>query len=126
MTSDTLPEGLRILLVEDEAIIAMTAEDMLEELGCVVTQQASTLEEAMEAAETGNFDVALLDINLNGTMSMPVAHALKSRQMPFVFTTGYGNAGSEGEFGDVVVVAKPYTLATLSAAISECLTQASG
>lgn len=110
-------EGLRILLIEDEVVIAMTAEDMLQEIGCTVAAQASTFDEAMAQASMADFDLALLDINLNGVMSLPVAQALRDNGKPFIFTTGYGNAGLEKDFNDVVVVTKPYTLRSLSHAI---------
>jgi CheY-like chemotaxis protein len=112
--------GLRILLVEDEAIIAMTAEDMIEELGCAVSGTASTLSEAMAAIDSGGFDVVLLDINLNGVESLPAAARLRERGLPFVFTTGYGAAGGAG-FEEAPLVAKPYQVGDLAAAIARCL-----
>lgn len=117
MSDDHLLENLRILLIEDEVVIAMTAEDMLEEMGCHVAAQASSFNDAMAQAIAGDFDLALLDINLNGTMSLPIAHKLREAGKPFVFTTGYGNVGIEDEFGDVTVVTKPYTIRSLSSAI---------
>jgi CheY-like chemotaxis protein len=117
MNNVQMSDGLRVLLIEDEVVIAMTAEDMLEELGCKVTAQATTFSDAMASANGGNFDLALLDINLNGIMSLPVAQALRDAGKPFIFTTGYGNVGLDSEFGDIVVVTKPYTIRTLSAAI---------
>ena len=113
--------GTRVLIVEDEAIIAMTAEDMLEQLGCVVTGVAATFDQAMAAAEEGAFDLALLDINLNGVASLPVAERLREKGTPFVFTTGYGAAGRGEEHGNVPLVAKPYRIEALAAAIEEAL-----
>jgi CheY-like chemotaxis protein len=112
-------EGKRALLVEDEAIIAMTAEDMLAELGCAVIT-AATLPEALDAVEREPFDFALLDINLNGVDSLPVAARLREAGRPFVFTTGYGAAGCGG-YEDVPLVAKPYQLRDLEEAISRAL-----
>jgi len=114
-------EGVRVLLVEDEAIIAMTAEDMLEELGCITAATAANLDEAMACAERGGFDLALLDINLNGQQSLPVAARLREAGTPFVFTTGYGAAGSTADFADAPLVTKPYQLADLQAAIRQAL-----
>jgi CheY-like chemotaxis protein len=114
-------DGVRVLLVEDEAIIAMTAEDMLGELGCCVATTAATLAEAMAALEGGGFDIALLDINLRGEQSFPAATALRGRGVPFIFTTGYGSAGRGPEFDDVLVVTKPYQLADLEAAIRRAM-----
>lgn len=114
-------DGVRVLVVEDEAIIAMTAEDMLEELGCILAGTVATLEEAVAAANAGDFDVALLDINLNGEASLAVALALKEEGRPFVFATGYGEAGRGGEFADVPLVTKPYRMEDLGAAIGKAL-----
>lgn len=119
MNIDQPYDGLRVLLIEDEVVIAMTAEDMLEEIGCSVSAQASTFSEAMECVTNADFDLALLDINLHGVMSIPVAHKLRDAGKPFIFTTGYGSIGLDSGFNDVAVVAKPYTIRTLSNAISE-------
>ena len=113
--------NLRILLVEDEAIIAMTAEDMLEELGCTVVRTASTLAEAMAAVECEAFDAALLDINLNGLESLPVATRLRELGRPYIFTTGYGAAGCGAEFADVPLVSKPYRIGDLEAALRQAM-----
>jgi CheY-like chemotaxis protein len=109
--------GVRVLLVEDEPIIAMTAEDMLEELGCTVVETVASLAAALGAAERGDFDLVLLDINLNGTESHPVADRLRAAGRPFVFTTGYGAEAA----GGAPVIAKPYQLRDLEAAISNVL-----
>lgn len=113
--------GTRVLVVEDEAIIAMTAEDMLEELGCTLAGTAATLSEALAAAEKGGFDLALLDINLNGHDSMPVADLLQGKRIPFVFTTGYGSAGRGAAHEDVPLVTKPYRLGELRAGMERAL-----
>ena len=114
-------QGVRVLLVEDEAIIAMTAEDMLEELGCALAATASSLEEAFACVEKSAFDVALLDINLNGRQSLPLAARLKEKGKPFVFTTGYGSAGSSADHADVPLVTKPYQINDLEGAIRQAL-----
>jgi CheY-like chemotaxis protein len=116
-------DGLRVLLVEDEAIIAMTAEDMLEELGCVLAATASSLAEATAFARDAAFDLALLDINLNGQQSLPLAAKLTQAGKPFVFTTGYGAAGSGADYADVPLVTKPYQVADLEAAIRQALSR---
>ena len=117
-----MSEGLRVLIVEDEAIIAMTAEDMLEELGHQVAGVAGSVPEALALVERGGFDLALLDINLNGAQSLPVAEALRARGLPFVFATGYGAAGRGEEFADVPFVTKPYRLKDLSEALEKAAT----
>lgn len=118
--SDTL-SGTRVLVIEDEAIIAMMAEDMLAELGCEVAAIETTLTGALERAGSGDFDVALLDMNLNGDDSGPVAERLRGANRPFVFTTGYGDAGRPAGFEAVPLVCKPYRAADLGAAIARAL-----
>lgn len=112
--------GLRVLIVEDEALIAMMAEDMLDLAGHTVTRIAATLPDALAACDDGDFDVAMLDVNLNGDDSMPVAAALKARGVPFVFTTGYGSGGVSDGHNDAPVLAKPYGAAELEAALAAC------
>ena len=112
--------GTRVLLVEDEPIIAMTAEDMLEAIGCEVVATAATVGEAMAAAARGGFDVAMLDINLDGAVSLPVAETLKATRTPFIFTTGYGVGGCGGH-SDVPLVSKPYQIADLERALASAL-----
>ena len=118
MSDQQMIESFRILLIEDEVVIAMTAEDMLEEIGCEVVAQAANFDDAMQCALEGDFDLALVDINLNGVMSLPVAKVLREAGKPFIFTTGYGNVGLESDFSDATVVTKPYTMRTLSQAIA--------
>jgi len=117
----TLPVDLRVLLVEDEAIIAMTAEDMLADMGCQVVEVASTLADALRCAEGDGFDVALLDVNLNGEDSRPVADRLRELGKPFLFTTGYGSSGVDGSHHDAPVVTKPYQIAQLEEGIGAAL-----
>jgi CheY-like chemotaxis protein len=116
------PIGTRVLLVEDETIIAMMAEDMLEDMGCTIAASAATLADALAAAARGGFDIALLDMNLHGEMSLPVAALLRAAGRPFLFTTGYGAAaGLDTDFADVPVVRKPYGLTDLAHAMRAVL-----
>ncbi|WP_261404766.1 response regulator [Chenggangzhangella methanolivorans] len=90
MTNESL-KGLRILLVEDEAMIAMLVEDMLLDGGAEVVGPAGGVKAALAViAETDAIDGALLDVNLGGEQSFEVADALAARNIPFVFVTGYG------------------------------------
>src|SRR5438067_12393846 len=84
------PAAKRVLVVEDELMIRMLLEDMLDELGYTVAAEAGHLDEALEAAKTAVFDMAILDVDLNGRTCEPVAEVLATRRMPFVFTTGFG------------------------------------
>jgi CheY-like chemotaxis protein len=108
---------LRILIVEDEATIAMLIEDMIMELGHEPYAIASRLGMAMEMAASGDFDLAILDVNLDGSTSTPVAHALQGRGIPFFFATGYGRAGIDPAFADSLVVGKPFIISDLAKAI---------
>jgi CheY-like chemotaxis protein len=116
--------GVRVLIVEDETIIAMAAEDMVEDLGGVVHGTASSLSEAMELIAAGGFDIALLDINLHDERSMPAAEALRAAGKPFLFTTGYGSGGPDPAFADIAVLAKPYRQDEVATAIGKALVRA--
>ena len=117
---------LRLLLVEDESLIAMLAEDLIEMVGHEVVTTAATLEEARNACVVANFDAALLDVNLNGESSMPVATLLKARDIPFAFTTGYGAGGIAAEHSDRPVLTKPYALADLERLLEGFVDQGAG
>ena len=110
--------SLKVLIVEDEALIAMMAEDMVEGLGHTLVATAPTLADARHAITTLDFDAALLDVNLNGDSSMELAAMLKARGVPFAFTTGYGACGIDPEHRDRPVLTKPYALADLDTTLS--------
>lgn len=118
--------GLRILIVEDEALIAMMAEDLLESIGCVVTAVAGTIADGLAAVERGEFDVAMLDVNLDGEPSMAIADAVRATGRPYVFTTGYGQDGVSPDHAAAPVLAKPYVLADLERALIGCASQVAG
>src|SRR6476660_21335 len=84
-------QAKRILVVEDEPMIRMLLEDMLGELGYTIAAEAARIEEALEATKNADFDLAILDADLNGQPASPVADALVTRGTPFVFATGYGS-----------------------------------
>ena len=113
MTPDVAQEfssslaGLRLLIVEDEMLLAMLLQDILEELGCIVVK-AGRLAKAVELARTNSFDGAILDVNLAGEEVYPVAKILKRRSIPFIFTTGYQKEIVPAEYRDLLVLAKPY------------------
>ena len=100
----------RILVVEDELMIRMLLEDMLGELGYTVAAEAARIEEALEAAKNADFDIAILDVNLNGQPISPVADALVARGMPFVFATGYGERGLPEPYRDRPTLKKPFRM----------------
>jgi CheY-like chemotaxis protein len=105
-------KGLRIFLVEDEAMIRMMVVDMIEELGHVVAAEAGQIGQALELAQSADFDLAILDV---------VAELIKSRNLPLIFATGYGAAGLPEEFEDYPALQKPFQLEALAASIEEAL-----
>jgi CheY-like chemotaxis protein len=100
--------GRKVLVVEDEFLIASVLCDMLEDSGAVVFGPATTVAEAIRLLQENPVEAALLDMNLNGVWSDPVAEALQERRIPFVFTTGYGANSRTEKFG-VRTVSKPYS-----------------
>ncbi|NEU13873.1 response regulator [Methylobacterium sp. BTF04] len=114
-------EGCRVLLVEDESLVAMLAEDMLLDLGCEVVV-AMRLDKALAYARTVMFDLAVLDVNLGATSSYPVADLLSTRGIPFLFATGYGTAGLEADYRGVPVMQKPYQRGQMAELLCHLLT----
>ena len=110
MTPDAPTAALRILVVEDELMIRMLLEDMLGELGYTVAAAAANMNEALEAAKNADFDLAILDVNLNGEPVSPVADALVARGVPFVFATGYGEHGLPEPYRGRPTLKKPFQL----------------
>src|SRR3954467_13799267 len=101
---------LRVLVVEDELLIAMMAEDMLTALGCETVGPAARVEQGLALAAFAEIDAALLDVNLAGSTSFPIADALRLRGVPFAFTTAYGRSALRECDQDVPVIEKPYGL----------------
>lgn len=106
MSSGSL-SGHRILLVEDESLVAALAEDILLDAGCEVIL-AMRLDEAMVLAAGNAVELGILDVNLGAERSYPVADLLRARGTPFIFATGYGREGLNGAYWDVPVLQKPY------------------
>lgn len=110
--SDQTAEGLRLLVVEDEVLVAMGLADALTDAGCRVVGPAMHLDDAVSLASKEAIDGAVLDVNVDGEMIFPVADILESRGIPFVFTTGYGAAGL-GPYAGRPVLQKPFTVESL-------------
>ena len=91
MTNGDL-NGVRVLVVEDEAAISMLLEDMLMDFGCEIVGPAARLTAALDAVEREALDLAILHVNVAGEPIYPVAQALVQRQVPFVLSTRYGSA----------------------------------
>ena len=120
MTTPKSPGG-SVFLVEDEAMIRMMVADMLEELGYSIAAEAGDLNEALKLAGTTEFDIAILDVNVNGKVISPVAELLKNRNRPFIFATGYGSQGVPEEYRDRPALQKPFQIETLAKVIDSTL-----
>ncbi len=103
-----LLSGCRILVVEDEMLVLMTIEATLADLGCESVAAAATVDQALALIGTQAFDAAVLDVNLNGDQSYPVADALAARGVPFAFSTGYSDEGMIDEYRERPLLRKPY------------------
>lgn len=102
-------------------LVMMAMEDMLADLGCTSVAVAATIETALGLIETQPFDLATLDLNLNGQRSYPIAHALSERGVPFAFSTGYGEHGVDEGFGSRPVLNKPFNCPQLIAVLTALL-----
>lgn len=109
----------RILVVEDESILAMLLEDFLADLGYAVPAVASTVASALGILDTQDIHFAILDINLGGEQSFPIADALDARGIPFIFMTGYGVAGVPERLRGRYILQKPYGADALKRALEE-------
>lgn len=114
-------KALRILIVEDEILVAMNLEDMLGELGHNVVEIATRITQASAMAASSKIDLAILDLNLAGSLSFPVADILLQRGIPFMFATGYGSQGVTENYRDEFVLVKPYGLHELQSAINKLM-----
>jgi DNA-binding response OmpR family regulator len=113
--------SLRILVVEDEMMIAFFIEDCLTTLGHEVVGPASRVANAQRLVDTEAFDLALLDINVAGEEIFPVASQLKARGVPFLFLSGYGSRGLREEWKTSPMLAKPFAPDALEASIGEVM-----
>ncbi|WP_201839161.1 response regulator [Microvirga zambiensis] len=118
--SDDTP-GRRILLVEDETMIAMLVEDMLEDLGHELVRVATRLEDAVAAAGNEAIDLAILDLNLGGVLTYPAADVLAERGIPFIFATGYGSGGLKEGYAARLTLQQPFNTEALEQAIGQAL-----
>ena len=114
--------GRRILVVEDEMMVAWLLEDMLVDLGYEPIGPAARVDQAMAMINAESIDAAVLDVNLNGQTSYAVADALTLRGVPFVFSTGYDKARLLDSYRSFQVLQKPYQQAELCDALAKLLT----
>lgn len=120
----TRPVGCSVFLVEDEVMIRMMVADMLEELGYRIAAEAGEVSEALKLVQVTDFDVAILDVNVNGKVITPVAELIKAKGRPFIFATGYGSSGLPEEYRDRPALQKPFQLETLAQVIDSTLKSA--
>ena len=115
-------DGLSVLLLEDEYLIALDAEQILKGLGIEKVEIVATLDRAEQRAEDGQFDLAVLDVNINGQPSFPIAKAFARRGVPVVFASGYELRDRQlSGFENAIHITKPYTSACLQGALSAAL-----
>ncbi len=106
-----------VLVVEDEYLIRMLLEDMLADLGYGVVAAVGTIAEARKLAASGEFNAAILDVNLDGQEIFPVADILAERSLPFIFVTGYGERSLPDRYRDRPALQKPFQAEQLSATL---------
>ena len=117
MTSEENLPGKRVLVVEDELMIRLLLQDMLDDLGHTIAAEAGRIDEALALAKQAEFDVAILDVNLNGQPITPVVEVLVERGVPFVFATGYGQRGVPEAYRRPPTLQKPFQADALAQAI---------
>jgi DNA-binding response OmpR family regulator len=115
------PLGGSVFLVEDEVMIRMMVADMLEELGYRIAAEAGEISEAIRLAQSIDFDLAILDVNVNGKVISPVADLIRARNRPIIFATGYGSSGLPEEYRDRPSLQKPFQIETLARVIENTL-----
>jgi CheY-like chemotaxis protein len=113
--------GRRVLLVEDEPIVAWLLKDMLVDLGCSVVGPAADVNQALAMIEAESIDVAVLDVNLRGQMSYPIADVLVARGVPFVFSTGYDKDRLLDGYRTIPTLQKPFHRSDLGDTLAKLL-----
>ena len=115
-------QGRRVLVIEDESLVAMLLETILEDMGCAVVGPESNIDDGLISATTeASLDAALLDVNVAGREVFPVAEALRARGVPFVFSTGYGEAGLPEHWRGNPTIQKPFTEGAIRDALMKAM-----
>jgi DNA-binding response OmpR family regulator len=126
MSKGTL-EGLRVLVVEDEVLIAMLIADVLQDAGCRLVGPVPRRAAALEVAIREQIDAAVLDVNLAGELVFPVADLLAERNIPFLFLTGYANVATGKAYAGRPMLRKPFRPEALLAQLAKlCRARLSG
>jgi CheY-like chemotaxis protein len=110
--------GKRVLVVEDEPMIRLLLDDMLTDLGYSMAAEAGRLDEALTIIKEGGFDLAILDVNLNGQPITPVVDVLLERGVPFVFVSGYARRGIPEQHSEIPLLQKPFQADGLARALA--------
>ena len=118
---DRLLSGRRVLVVEDEMMVLLMIEDMLADLGCDSVTAASSISQAVGLIDTQVFDAAMLDMNLGGNKSHPVADALAAHDVPFFFSTGYSGHDMKEGYRNRPLLKKPFQQQELARVFSDLL-----
>lgn len=114
--------GRRVLVVEDEPLVAMLLEVILEDMGCTPVGPAASVGDGLAIMAGGEpIDAALLDVNVAGQLVFPIAAALSARGVPFVFSTGYGEGGLSDEWRGHPTIQKPFTEAAIRNALMKAM-----
>ena len=113
--------GVRVLIVEDEMMVSILLEDMLSDIGCSPVGPATRIERALKLIENAGFDVAILDVNLNGDETYPIADALAARAIPFVFASGYSAGRLRKEYRSTLSLQKPFQQQELERTLAAAL-----
>jgi CheY-like chemotaxis protein len=121
LVTEKLLSGRRVLIVEDEMLVLMNIEDMMADLGCASVIAAATVDQAIALIDAQVFDVAMLDMNLNGTKSFPIADKLEALGVPYFFSTGYSAEDMRDGYRGRAVLKKPVRYEELAAVLTHTL-----
>lgn len=115
--------GLKVLVVEDQPVLAMTLEEMLKAIGCSVVWHASGVTDALTMMRNHRPDCAVVDLYLAGELAYPIARWLDSERIPFVFLKGYGRRTILGDWASRPAIQKPFSVRALQAKLEAALDQ---
>ena len=125
MTTPKILNGKKVLVVEDEFLVALLLEDFLLEFGCIPVGPYNTVAAALKALTIETFDLAVLDVNLGGEPVYPVAYALSERHLPFLLVSGYGNEAILPGHDNWTVCSKPFKAENLADMLATTLDKSS-